>query len=107
MSNNKCRIKAGDTVVVTAGKDKGHIGRVLKVLLADRRVVVEGARRVKRHRKPVGEQPGGIVEKEAPMDISNVALWSVEESRRVKVGYKVLDGVKTRIDRRTGVAIDQ
>ena len=107
MSNAKCRIKSGDTVKVIAGKDKGHIGRVLKVIPADRQVVVEGARRVKRHRKPVGEQPGGVVEKEAAMDISNVALWNADENRRVKVGYQDRDGKKIRIDRRTGAAIDQ
>ena len=73
----------------------------------DRRIIVEGAARVKRHRKPVGEQPGGIVEKEAAIDISNVALWNAEEGRRVKVGYQIQDGKNIRIDRRTGAAIDQ
>jgi len=62
-TNNKCRIKAGDDVVVVAGKDKGRTGRVLKVIPGRRQVVVEGVRRVRRHQRPVGDQPGGIVDK--------------------------------------------
>ncbi len=89
-TNNKCRIKRGDQVVVIAGKDKGQTGRVLRVLPAKRQVVVEGVRRVRRHQRPVGDQPGGILEKEMPIDISNVALWNATESRKVKVGYRTL-----------------
>ena len=65
MSRSKCRIRRDDTVVVIAGKDKGTRGRVLKVLPEDGRVVVEGVNKIKRHQKPVGEQPGGIIEREA------------------------------------------
>jgi large subunit ribosomal protein L24 len=108
MAKAKCRIKSDDTVLVLAGKDKGRRGRVLRVLPDDRRVVVEGVNRVKRHMKPVGDQPGGIVEKEASMDISNVALWvGGDDGRRVKVGYKILeDGRKVRVDRGTGDVLD-
>ena len=72
MSRVKCRIRRDDTVLVIAGKDKGTRGRVLRVLPEDSRVVVEGVNRIKRHQKPVGEQPGGIIEREAPIHISNV-----------------------------------
>lgn len=106
MSRPKFKIKADDTVIVTAGSDKGQTGRVIKVLREDGKVVVEGVRRVRRHRRPVGDQPGGIIEKEAPIDVSNVALWNAEEGRRVKVGYAVVDGDKQRIDRKTGKPID-
>jgi large subunit ribosomal protein L24 len=92
--------------MVIAGKDKGKTGRVLRILTADRKVVVEGIRRVKRHQRPVGDQPGGIIEKEMPIDVSNVALWSADEGRTVKVGYAVIDGKKVRIDRKTGAPID-
>ena len=104
----KCRIKSGDQVVVTAGKDKGSVGRVAKVMPDQRKVVVEGVRRVRRHRRPVGDTPGGIVDKEMPVDISNVALWNAADGRRVKVAYKVLeDGRKVRVDRKTGAVLDK
>jgi large subunit ribosomal protein L24 len=106
-TNNKCRIKRGDEVVVLAGKDKGRTGRVLKVIPARRQVVVEGVRRVRRHQRPVGDQPGGILDKEMPIDISNVALWNADEGRKVKVGYRTLeDGRKVRVDRASGAVID-
>ena len=111
-SKNKCRIKSGDDVVVTTGKDQGKVGRVVRVVPEDRQVVVEGVRRVRRHRRPVGDTPGGIVEKEMPIDISNVALWNAAENRRVKVGYQFkvdADGerVKFRVDRKTGAPLDK
>lgn len=106
MSRNKVRIRQGDEVKIVAGKDKGRTGRVLKVLPDNRKVVVEGVARVRRHHKPVGDRPGGIVEKEMPIDVSNVALWNSEESRTVKVGYQDVDGKKVRVDRKTGTPID-
>jgi large subunit ribosomal protein L24 len=106
-SRNKCRIKNGDEVIVTTGKDKGAVGRVVRVLPAERQVVVEGVRRVRRHRRPVGDRPGGIVEKEMPIDISNVALWDAAGGRRVKVTYQVRDGKKVRVDRKTGAVLDK
>ena len=107
MSKPKYRIKSEDTVLVIAGKDKGKTGRVLRVMPAKGKVVVEGVNLVKRHQKPVGEQPGSIITKEAPLQISNVALWNADESRRVKVGYQILeDGKKVRVDRKTGALID-
>ena len=107
MSKNKLRIRSGDTVIVTAGKDKGKTGRVVRVIPAVRKVAVEGLAVVKRHPKGVGEQPGGIVYKEAPIDISNVAYWDAENQRRVKIGFAVVDGKKVRVDRKTGAALDQ
>jgi large subunit ribosomal protein L24 len=71
-------------------------------------VVVEGVNRIKRHQKPVGEQPGGIIEREAPIHISNVALWVGEDDgQKVKVGFKIQDdGTKVRVNRATGADID-
>lgn len=107
MAKAKFRIRRDDTIQVIAGKHKGAIGRVLRVLPADARVVVEGVNRVKRHQKPVGDQPGGIIEKEAPIHISNVAYWNAAEGRRVKIGFRTLDdGRKVRIDRSTGQVLD-
>jgi large subunit ribosomal protein L24 len=102
----KLKIRRDDTVVVISGKHKGKIGKVVQVRPLEGRVVVEGVARVKRHVKAQGEQAGSIVEKEAAIHISNVALWNAEEGRRVKVGFKVAeDGSKSRIDRKTGTTV--
>jgi len=102
----KLKIRRDDTVVVISGKHKGKIGKVVQVQPIEGRVVVEGVARVKRHVKAQGEQAGSIVEKEAAIHVSNVALWNAEEGRRVKVGFKVAeDGSKTRIDRKTGATV--
>lgn len=106
MAKNKLRIRSGDTVVVIAGKDKGKVGRVLTVDPEARKVKVEGVRVVKRHSKPAGDQPGGILHKEAFLDVSNVAYWDAGASQRVKVGYAVLDGKKVRVNRKTGAPLD-
>lgn len=103
----KFKIKRDDTVVVVAGKHKGKTGRVLRVLRERERVVVERVNMVKRHVRPQGDRPGGIVEKEAPLHISNVALWNADEGRAVRVGWKVLDdGRKVRIDKKTGAIVE-
>lgn len=106
MAKNKLRIKSGDTVIVIAGKDKGRTGRVLKVDPEARAVQVEGVRVVKRHQKPAGEQPGGVIHKEAFIDVSNVAFWDAEREARVKVGFAVVDGKKVRVDRKSGAPLD-
>lgn len=101
------KIKRDDVVVVTAGKNKGRTGRVLRVLTKEQRVLVERVNLVKRQVKPQGDRPGGTVEKEAPIHLSNVALWNAQESRPVKVGFKFLeDGRKVRVDKKTGDIID-
>jgi large subunit ribosomal protein L24 len=107
MSRPKMRIKKDDTVIVIAGKEKGKSGRVLRVDPTRRRIIVEGVCVVKRHQKPVGEQPGGIIHKEASIHISNVALWDAEQGRRVKVGYQTTDNQKQRVDRKTGAVLDK
>lgn len=103
----KYKIKRDDVVVVTAGKHKGKTGRVLKVLKDKGRIVVERVNMVKRHVKPQADRPGGILEKEAPLHISNVALWNQQEGRAMRVGWKVLeDGRKVRFDKKSGAVID-
>ena len=105
-SRNKFKIRSGDLVVVISGKQKGTTGRVVKVMPSKSQVVVEGVRVVKRHQKPVNDRPGGIVEKEMPISISNVALWNEEEGRRVKVRLETRDGVKVRVDKKTGDVVE-
>lgn len=107
MSKNKMRIRKGDVVVVIAGKGRGTTGKVLRVDPEERRVAVEGIRVQKRHVKPVGENPGGVVYREALIDVSNVALWDAEQGRRVKVSLREIDGKKVRVDRKTGAVIDK
>ncbi|WP_410924736.1 50S ribosomal protein L24 [Pseudomonas aeruginosa] len=92
------KIRRDDEVIVIAGKDKGKRGKVLKVL-ADDRLVVGGVNLIKRHTKPnpmLGQQ-GGIVEKEAPLHVSNVAIFNTETSKADRVGFKVEDGKKIRV----------
>jgi len=107
MSNNKVRIRSGDTVIVLSGKDRGKIGKVLRVVPESRKVAVEGVAVVKRHMKPVGEQQGGIVTKEALIDVSNVAFYDAAFQAGVKLGYREVDGRKVRVNRKTGAVIDQ
>lgn len=103
----KLRIKRDDTVKVIAGRDKGKIGRVLRVVTDESRVVVEGVHKVRRAQKPSGDQPGAIIEKELSVHVSNVALWDAAAGVTVKVGYKITDdGKKVRVNRKTGAVVD-
>jgi len=100
----KLKIKRDDTVIVVAGKEKGRVGKVVRVFPIEGRVLVEGVNRVKRHVKAQGDQPGSITEKEAPIHVSNVALFV--DGKRVKVGYKTdAEGTKVRVNRKTGAAV--
>lgn len=101
------RIKKGDQVVVTAGKDKGKKGDVVRV--AGDKVVVSNINIVKRHTKPNPQlgQPGGVIEREAPIHISNVMLFNPATGKGERVGIKVLeDGRKLRVFRSSGEAVD-
>lgn len=103
----KFKIKRDDVVIVTAGKHKGRTGKVLRVLPDVSRVVVEKVNLVKRHVRPQGDRPGGTVEKEAPLHISNVALLDPESGKGFKVGRKYLDdGRKVRFNRKSGAVVD-
>ena len=101
------RIRKGDNVVVVSGRDKGKKGNVLRVLPADERVLVQGINVVKRHMRPSARQTGGIVEKEAPIHLSNVALIDPQSGKATRVGFRTLDdGRKVRVARRSGEVID-
>jgi len=102
------KIRKGDQVVVLSGRDKGRKGAVVNVL-ADDRVVVEGVNRVKRHQKPNPQKnlPGGIVEKEAPLHLSKVAIWNPSTKKADRIGVKTLtDGRKVRCFRSNGEMLD-
>ncbi|TMO88038.1 50S ribosomal protein L24 [Pseudoalteromonas spongiae] len=101
------KIRRDDEVIVLAGKDKGKRGKVLSVVTESGRVFVEGVNLIKKHQKPVPQlnQPGGIVEKEASVDVSNVAIFNQETGKADRVGFKIEDGKKVRIFKSTGKTI--
>lgn len=110
----KAKIKKGDLVTVVAGKDKGREGQILSVIRKQSRtsgfrVVVEGVNRIKKHIRanPQAGQEGGIVEKESPLDISNVAIVNKATGKADKIAYKILEnGKKVRVYRSTGEMVD-
>lgn len=101
------KIKKGDKVRVLAGKDRGKEGEVMFAFPAKNTVIVEGVNLVKKHQRPQGEnQPGGIIDKDMPMHVSNVAVISPKDGKPTRVGYKILeDGTKVRVCKRTGAEL--
>ncbi len=102
------KIRKGDHVVVLTGKDKGKRGSVLR-RVGDEHIVVEGVNKVKKHAKPnpLKNQPGGIVEKEMPINVSNVALLNPQTQKADRVGFKVMqDGRKVRVFKSNGEMVD-
>jgi large subunit ribosomal protein L24 len=100
------KIRRDDEVIVIAGKDNGKRGKVVKVL-ADNRVIISGINMVKKHQKPNPQlqQPGGIVEKEAGIQVSNVAIWNPKTEKADRVGFKVEGEQKVRVFKSTGEVI--
>ena len=103
----KFKIKKGDKVVVITGRDKGKVGEVKKVMPTENRVIVDGVNMIKRHTRPSAGDPGGIVEKEASIHVSNVAYVDPKTDKPTRIGYKKLeDGRKVRFAKRSGEVID-
>ncbi len=103
----KLKIKTKDRVIVIAGRDKGKTGEVLKVLPKEDRVIVRGINIARRHERPTRVSQGGIVDKEVPIHISNVAHVDPQHNLPTRVGYRVLeDGRKVRFAKRSGDVID-
>ncbi|MCU0306628.1 MAG: 50S ribosomal protein L24 [Thermoleophilia bacterium] len=101
------RVKKGDEVMVVAGKDKGKTGKVLEVRPKDERVVVEGLNIVKRHTKPrPPNDPGGVIEKPAPIHISNVMPLDPDDKKPCRVRIQVIDGKRVRVSARSGKKLD-
>jgi large subunit ribosomal protein L24 len=99
------KIKKGDNVVVLTGKDKGRTGEVLQVLPKEDRAVVRGINMVKRHQRQTQAQEAGIINKEASIHLSNIALVA-KDGKPTRVGFSVVDGKKVRVAKRTGDVID-
>jgi large subunit ribosomal protein L24 len=103
------KIKKGDRVRVLSGKDRGKEGVVMRALPSEGKVIVDGVNTAKRHQKPTRmDQSGGIVNKDMPIDVSNVAVIDPSDGKPTRVGYRLdADGRKTRISRRTGTEIPE
>jgi large subunit ribosomal protein L24 len=105
--SEKYKVKKGDKVVVVTGRDRGKQGEVLSVDRVRYRVLVQGVNTVKRHTRPRPGEPGGIVEKEASIHISNVAHIDPKSGKPTRVGFKTLeDGRKVRFAKRSGEVLD-
>jgi len=101
------KIKKGDNVFVLAGKDKGRTGEVMKVMPKEDKALVRGVNQVRRHQKQSAQAEGGIITKEAPIHLSNLALADPKDGKPTRVGFKVQeDGKKVRVAKRSGELID-
>jgi large subunit ribosomal protein L24 len=102
------KIKKGDKVVVLAGRDKGKSGEVIEVRPKEDRALVRGVNMVRRHQRQSASQEGGIISKEGPINLSNIALEDPKDGKPTRVGFKILaDGKKVRIAKRSGEQIPE
>ncbi|HWK39246.1 MAG TPA: 50S ribosomal protein L24 [Hyphomicrobium sp.] len=102
------KIKKGDHVIVIAGRDKGKHGEVVEMLPREQRAIVRGVNVVRRHQKQTASQEGGIISKEAPIQLSNLALEDPKDGKPTRVGFKFLeDGKKVRFAKRSGEVIPE
>jgi large subunit ribosomal protein L24 len=101
------KIKKGDRVIVTAGRDKGKTGEVLKMLPSENRAVVQGVNMVKRHTRPSQAGAGGIIEKESTIDLSNIAHIDPKDNKATRIGFRMENGRKVRFAKRSGEPIDR
>lgn len=101
------KIKKGDRVVVISGRDKGRSGEVMEVRPTEERALVRGVNTVKRHQRQTQTEQGGIITKEAPIHLSNLAIADPKDGKPTRVGFKILDdGRKVRVAKRSGDLID-
>ena len=101
------KIRKGDTVVVLAGKDKGRSGEVIKMMPKDEKALVQGVNMVKRHQRQTASQEAGIISKEAPIHLSNLAVADPKDGKATRIGFKTLeDGTKVRVAKRSGEEIN-
>ena len=100
------KIRKGDKVVVLAGKDKGRTGEVIQVMPKEDRAVVRGVNVVKRHQRQTQSQEAGIISKEAPIHLSNIAIADPKDGKPTRVGFKIDGDKKVRVAKRSGEVID-
>jgi large subunit ribosomal protein L24 len=104
------RVRQGDEVIVISGKDRGKRGKILRVEPKKERVFVEGLNIVKRHQRPTqtaaGQQAGGVIEREAPIHVSNVMLIDPKDGKPTRIGVQIEDGKRLRVSKRSGARLD-
>ena len=103
--NKKFKLKKGDEVIVLAGKDKGKTGKIVKMVPKQMKAVVSEINKVKKNKKPDNNQPGGIIDKEMPIHISNLSFYDPELKKGIKIGYKLDKNKRTRINKSSGKVI--
>tara|TARA_X000000950_G_C13891638_1_gene651128 strand:+ start:870 stop:1184 length:315 start_codon:yes stop_codon:yes gene_type:complete len=103
--NIKLKLKKGDEVIVLTGKDKGKTGKIVKMIPKEMKAIVSEINKVKKNQKPDNNQPGGIIDKEMPMHISNLSFYDPELKRGVKIGFKFSNNKKVRIIKSSGKEI--
>jgi large subunit ribosomal protein L24 len=102
----KIKLKKGDEVIVLAGKDKGKTGKITSVKPQINKAIVSGINKVKKHQKPDNNQPGGIIEKEMPLQLSNISFYDPQTKKGVKLGYKFNEKKeKVRVIRSSGKVV--
>ena len=101
----KFKLRKGDEVIVLTGKDKGKTGKIVKMLPKQNKAIVSEINKVKKNQKPDNNQPGGIIEKEMPMHISNLAFYDANLKKGVKIGYRLDNDKKIRINKSSGIVI--
>ena len=103
---NKIKLRKGDEVIVLSGKDKGKRGKIVRIMPEYRKAIVSDINKVKKHQKPGNNEPGGIVEKEMPIQISNLSYFDSKQNKGVRIGYKLNgDNKKIRINKNSGKEI--
>ena len=100
------KLKKGDTVIVLAGRDKGKEGQIVKVMPAENRAIVSGVNTVIRHTRQTAQSQGGRIPKDAPIDLSNLALKDPKTGEPTRVGFKTVEGNKVRFAKKSGEIID-
>ena len=101
------KIRKGDNVIVLSGRDRGRRGEVIQVMSDEGRALVRGIHMVKRHQRQTASQDGGIISKEAPIHLSNLAIADPKDGKPTRVGFKMMaDGRKVRVAKRSGAEID-
>ena len=103
--NKKFKLKKGDEVIVLTGKDKGKTGKIIKMVPKQMKAIVSEINKVKKNQKPDNNQPGGIVDKEMPIHISNLSFYDSELKKGIRIGYKLENNKKIRINKSTGKEI--
>ena len=103
--NYKFKLKKGDDVIVLAGKDKGKTGKIVKMMPKQMKAIVSEINRVKKNQKPDNNQPGGIIDKEMPIHISNLSFYDPKLKKGIRIGYNFNNNKKVRINKSTGKEI--